>query len=427
MSGKRIVIATFGSLGDVHPAIALGLGLKAQGHNVSIAVNEFYRSKIEKEGLELCAIPPEQENSDPAFIDRILDPKIGYQTVIRELLLPFVRETYNNLVKATKNTDLLISSDFVFAAPLVAQKTGIPWASYLLSPSSFFSLYDPPKLPGFANLPQMPILERFLNSVVLQMARRTTKGWFEPLRQLRHELGLPPGNHPLFEDKYSPSLMLAMFSSVLGTPQPDWVPQSQLTGFAFYDRLLPGQKLSDELADFLASGSPPVVFTLGSAVVRRAGNFYTESLEAVKALGCRAVFLVGKKEFQNELPSLLPNNVIAVDYAPFSELFPNAAVIVHQGGVGTTAQALRAGVPMLVVPYAFDQPDNAARVVHLGIAQKIPRSDYRRDLVVTSLRQLLNNSTYKTTAQSIKEQVNAENGVQLACNAIERTFFNSAN
>ncbi|MDF5713408.1 MAG: glycosyltransferase [Rhizonema sp. NSF051] len=422
MTGKRIVITTFGSLGDLHPAIALGLGLKARGHHVSIAVNEFYRRKIEPEGLEFYPIPPERENRDPALIERILDPKIGAQTVICELVLSFVRETYSNLMQATQDADLLISSDFVFAAPLLAEKTGIPWVSYLLSPSSFFSLYDPPRLSGFANLPQLPVLERALNRAVLQLARLSTARWLQPIRQLRQELGLPPGNHPLFEDKYSPHLVLGIFSSVLGKPQPDWVSQAQITGFAFYDRLVPEQKLSAELADFLGSGSPPVVFTLGSAVVRRAGNSYTESLKAVKVLGCRAVFLVGVEEFENELPPL-PDGTIAVDYAPFSELFPRAAAIVHQGGVGTTAQALRAGVPMLIVPYAFDQPDNAARVVRLGIALQIPRESYRCDRAVTALHQLLSNPTYKTIAQSVKERVDAEDGVQSACDAIERTFF----
>lgn len=142
MPRKRIIIATFGSLGDVHPAIALGLGLKAQGHDVSIAVNEFYRHKIEPEGLKLCPIPPDRENRDSALIERLLDPKTGTQTVIRELLIPFVRETYSRLMQSIQEADLLISSDFVFAAPLLAQKTNIPWASYSLSPASFFSLYE---------------------------------------------------------------------------------------------------------------------------------------------------------------------------------------------------------------------------------------------------------------------------------------------
>lgn len=423
MTGKRIVIATFGSLGDVHPAIALGLGLKHKGHDVAIAVSEFYRSKIELEGLEFYPISPDIGNLEPALLDRILDARTGTQTVISKLLFPVVRETYSDLMQAIQNADLLISSDFLFASPLLAQKTGIPWVSYLLSPASFFSVYDPPKLPGFAHLPQLPFLERVLNRAVLQLARLTTIRWCQPVRKLRRELGLPPGNHPLFEDKYSPHLVLAMFSEVLGAPQPDWIPQAEVTGFAFYDCLLPGQKLSAELADFLASGSPPVVFTLGSSAVQRAGNFYTESLEAVKALGCRAVFLVGIEKFENELPPL-QGGTIAVDYAPFSELFPRAAAIVHQGGVGTTAQALRAGVPMLVVPYAFDQPDNAARVVRLGVALQISRESYGCEQAVTALRQLLTNPIYKTTAQSVKERVDAEDGVQSACDAIERTFFN---
>src|SRR5262249_28459461 len=158
----------------------------------------------------------------------------------------------------------------------------------------------------------------------------------------------------------SPELTLAMFSPVLGGVQPDWPPNSQLTGFPFYDGL--SAALNPKLAAFLDGGQPPIVFTLGSAAVMAAGEFYTESLRAAQRLGNRAI-LVTRRDPGNVPAGPLPDGVAVFEYAPFSALFPRAAAIVHQGGIGTTGQALRAGRPMLVVPFGFDQPDNADRVV----------------------------------------------------------------
>src|SRR5262249_15866724 len=155
---------------------------------------------------------------------------------------------------------------------------------------------------------------------------------------------------------------LALFSRLLGDKQLDWPPQTVITGFPFYDQ--DGDAgMPAELAAFLDAGPPPIVFTLGSSAVQDAGLFYEPTIAPARQLGRRAVLLVGKDS--SNRPASLPEGMLAVDYAPFSELFPQAAAIVHQGGVGTTAQAMRSGRPMLVMPYAHDQPDNAARIVRL--------------------------------------------------------------
>ncbi|MUG97919.1 hypothetical protein F7734_38660 [Scytonema sp. UIC 10036] len=126
------------------------------------------------------------------------------------------------------------------------------------------------------------------------------------------------------------------------------------------------------------------------------------------------MFLVGDEKLDN-----LPEWAIAVNYAPYSELFPHAAVVVHPGGVGTTAQALRAGVPMLVVPHSHDQPDNAARIVRLGLGRTVPRTQYQRNRVVKELQLLLSDPDYKTRASQIKLLIQTEDGVTTACDAIE--------
>ena len=182
---------------------------------------------------------------------------------------------------------------------------------------------------------------------------------------------------------FSPYGTQAWFSKVLATPQPDWPSKTSITGFPFYDKLLPGQGLSPELQAFLDAGPPPVVFTLGSSAVFDAGTFYTESVEALKTLGCRGILLVGLDP-RNQPKVALPAGVIAAEYAPFSELFARAAAVAHQGGAGTTAQALRAGVPMCVVPHSHDQPDFARRCAELGVARTVSRGQYRARALLKS-------------------------------------------
>jgi UDP:flavonoid glycosyltransferase YjiC (YdhE family) len=188
-----------------------------------------------------------------------------------------------------------------------------------------------------------------------------------------------------------------------------------VTGFPFYDQAEHGQEIDPDLERFLDAGTPPVVFTLGSSAVQQPGSFYHESLAAIQSLGCRAVLLIGS----NSLPGPLPVGTVAFPYAPFSKIFPRAAVIVHQGGIGTCAQALASGRPMLVVPFAFDQPDNAARLQRLGVARVIARANYTRNRAHSELEHLLTDPAYAARAIEAARKLAEENGVRAASDAIE--------
>jgi UDP:flavonoid glycosyltransferase YjiC (YdhE family) len=244
--------------------------------------------------------------------------------------------------------------------------------------------------------------------------------WSEPVRQLRKELGLPANVEPILTDKFSNLLNLALFSKVLAAPKPDWHPPTVQTGFPFYDGKMDLGKMPEKLRDFLEAGEPPIVFTLGSAAVWAAGSFFRESSMAAKKLKHRAVLILG----ENEEPPDLPPEIICVDYAPYSEVFPRAAVVVHQAGIGTTGQVLRAGVPHLIMPFSHDQPDNAARCVRIGVARKIKRENYNALRAETNLRELISNLNYKMNAQTVKRVIDTENGVKSACNEIERVLKN---
>jgi rhamnosyltransferase subunit B len=198
-------------------------------------------------------------------------------------------------------------------------------------------------------------------------------------------------------------------------PQLDWATKTIVTGFTFFDGSQE-MKLAPELMQFLSAGKPPIVFTLGSAAVMTPGNFYQESIQAARRLNCRAVLLTGK----NALPRDLAKGMIAVNYAPYSQIFSQACAVVHQGGIGTTAQALRAGRPTLVMPYSHDQPDNAARVERLGTSRTLPRKQYSASRVVKELSELFQNPSYAAKSAEIGQIIQAEDGVGVACDAIEK-------
>jgi len=414
---KQIVITTFGSLGDLHPYLALALGLQARGHRVTIATSPIYRPKVESEGIGFHAVRPDLSPDDTEMLRLVMDRKKGSERVIRQVILPHLRDSYDDLSQAVAGADLLVTHPITYAGPLVAAKTGIRWVSSVLAPISFLSRYDPSVLapaPWLAKLYPLGMA-----GVINTLGKFAARSWSDPIRRLRAEIGLPPGGDPIFEGQHSPHLVLAMFSKLLGEPQPDWPPHTLVTGFAFYDRLDKGMGTSSELTQFLDSGPAPIVFTLGSSAVMVAGDFYVESAAAAAELGRRAVLLVGRDP--RNLPArTLPAGVIMAEYAPFSEIFPRAAALVHQGGAGTTAQALRSGRPMLVVPFAHDQPDNAARVVRLGVARQIARSQYRARRVAAELRIMLEDPRYEARAAEAGRRIRSEDGVAAACDAIEQ-------
>jgi UDP:flavonoid glycosyltransferase YjiC (YdhE family) len=415
---RRIVLTTVGSLGDLHPYVAVALGLRARGHEPVLATSECYRQKVEALGLGFRPLRPDHPavDADPDLMRRMMDRRKGSECVIREFVMPALRQSYEDTLAAAEGADLLVSHMLTFATRLVAEKKGVPWASTFLQPLGLFSAYDPPVLPQAPLLAKLRFLGPAFHRPLFWCARRSVRPWSEPWHRLRAEVGLPPTSaNPLFEGQHSPLLVLALFSKLLADKQPDWPPQAVLTGFPFYDRDGEGG-MPPGLVRFLDAGPPPLVFTLGSSAVLDAGPFYDHSAAAARRLGRRAVLLVGNDP--RNRPASLPAGVVAFAYAPYSELFPRAAAIVHPGGIGTTAQAMRSGRPMLVMPYAHDQPDNAGRVTRLGIARTIARRRYTPARAAAELRHLLDNPVYGQRASAVGEQVRREDGVRDACDAL---------
>lgn len=419
----RIVLSNIGTFGDINPLVALALELKRRGHTPVMALPNVYRPKIEPLGLEFHAIRPDIDPTNSVLVEMVYDIKHGTEHGLRDFLFPSLRQTYDDLLDAATKparADLLLLGELNYAGPLVAETTGIPWASYVLAPLSFFSAFDPPVLPPYPKLARADKLAGF-GRLIRRVARFSTRKWPLPIYELRRELGLERGANPLFDAKHSPNLVLALFSRVLGVEQKDWPANTLIAGFCFYDSDAGNAALPPHLEKFVSAGEPPVVFTLGSAAVLAAGDFYDVSAKVAERLGIRAVLLVGSDP-RNKPTRKLPESICVAEYAPYSALFSRARLIVHQGGVGTTAQCLRAGRPMLIMPYSHDQPDNARRMKRLGVSRTIQKSRYTASRVARRLGSMLEKQNLFERSLAVAEQLRGEDGVRTACDALEALY-----
>lgn len=358
---------------------------------------------------------PDWDPTSAELIAQCDDLKNGPEMLFRKVILPHLRQTYEDLSLAIDGVDLMVAGELVYAAPLVAEKLGLRWVSLILSPCSFFSAYDPPLM---VNAPWMMTVRKaglLPYRALFNLARLGTRHWWNPVLELRKEEGLRPSCDPLMKDKFSPELVLALFSSWLAQPQPDWPKQTAQPGFIFHDGAGNGDGDHPELTRLLQSHGSPLVFTLGSTAVGYPGTFYRTSIEVTQRLSASAVLIGATREVEWIAPTIL-----SLPYVPYSRIFPSASVIIHQGGSGTTAQALRSGRPMLFVPWGWDQPDNALRAERRGSALSIRKDRYSIDEAANAIDRLRNDRTFSTYANAAAKHVQQEPGLTEAVRSILR-------
>lgn len=408
---KRIVLATFGSYGDLNPYIAIGVALRHLGAEVCVVAPEPYRGDILRHGLEFIPTRPEVDVEDTGLIGSVMNPWAGAEFLTRKLLMPALRESYEDLFAACEGADFLLSHVLVLAAPIVAEQKRIPWATAFLQPMVLFSAYDMPVIPPLTGLRYLRSLGPRFNKAVLRLLFTLSAHWGQPVHQLRRDLGLPPGPNPLFDAYRSPFGNLALFAEVYASAQPDWPVQTELCGFPFLDEDLGGTALQPETDEFTRAGARPVVFTLGSAAVRIAHEFIRRVIEISGRLRERAIIVIGEQASERDLHPT--KDVLLVPSLPYFEVFPRASVIVHSGGIGTTAHALRAGVPQIIVPFAHDQFDNADRIarLHCGINAGSRRISSTR--LTKYIQRAITDTSYTSAAENIADRISTD-GAQRA-------------
>ena len=420
----RIVLTTIGTLGDLHPFIAIALDLRRRGHRPVMAVSEDHVAKVRAAGLEAVAVLPSFDTvwqrmglSEEEAVARVM---ASQRTMLEEVILPWLESSTDALDAVCADADAIVASLFVFGATVVAEKRGIPLISVILQPMAMLSAHQPPHTPDFWMMkgePESAIGWRW-NQLVYKFARRVMRRRYgRKLDRVRARHGLEPlCGISMFEIGQTTTLTLCCYSPAFGPAQVDAPPQTAVVGFPIYDSASGCDAPDAEMAAFLDAGPPPLVFTLGSFAVFAPGDFYQRAAVTARRLGRRAILLTGGK---SQVPG--DHDILVRDYAPHSQVFPRAAAVIHHGGIGTTGQALRAGKPQLVVPHMGDQADNAHRVHRLHVGRVLAAKRFNAERAAKRIAWLLDaERPYLAASADLGATIAAEDGARGAGEAIER-------
>lgn len=426
MPPPKILIATFGSLGDLHPFVALGQSLREEGFRVVVATSADHRELVLREGLEFFEIRPDfaeisqKLGTDMGGVARAMSRDDGF--LFQKVIFPHLRFAYDQFAQASEGASMIVAHGIAFSAHAVAEKRGLPLAVVVLSPALLYSDHDPPASPLFVVAPKTA-LARVYNKVARRAFSAVLWLWAAPLRRFRRDLGLPRrGGFDLFAGAAPWASTLALCSPLLSPPQPDHAAETLVAGHSFFDRNVstdPARLAA--LQAFLDAGAAPIVFSLGSFVVHDGRAYYQAAMAAAQKLRARAVLLVEEKDLA-ELQALAPEEVFVAAYAPHSTLFPRAKIVVHHGGIGTCGQALRAGRPQLVTPFLGDQPDNAARLARLGVARVLPGRKVTAEGFARELSVLSADPRYAARAKKLAPIVAREDGAAVAARRIAESL-----
>jgi UDP:flavonoid glycosyltransferase YjiC (YdhE family) len=376
----NVILVSIGTDGDIFPYVGLGAKLKDRGHNVTLAASAHYKPLAAAHGFDFDALVSVEENDallhHPDFWHPLKTAPLAARWGVR-----FLRRQYELLSRLAREDAVLVANPGVFAAGMVHEKSGHPWASLVLQPWMIPSSIAPPIMPGFAFLRRAPRWVWRLFWRGLDMVGEVLVG--RELNRLRASLGLKPMRR-IFQNWLSPQLVLGMFPEWYGPPQTDWPAQLQLTGFPLVDG---GQRdgLANDVLNFCRSGPAPVAFTFGTGM-RHSAALFRAALRASELCGARAIFLT---KYRDQLPDPLPPSALHCDFASFRSLFPHCAAVVHHGGIGTVAQAMAAGTPQLIQPICFDQMDNGARVQRLGVGDSLNSSRCHPEQIADALSKLM--------------------------------------
>ncbi len=419
----RILITCFGSYGDLFPYIVLGKALQRRNHQVVLGTTSIFRQKVEAEGLPFLHIRCGLDRYDTPeslrdFLQQVFDPLKGGEHFVRRMMCG-IDDTYQDTHAAVQDADFVISNPFAFTTPIICRDMNIPWVSTILAPMFFMSVYDPPIQSAAPWLRSVNRWSPKLYRGMFKLLKKVALVWVKPLYEVCASRALAkPAANPLFEGQYSPYGTLAMFPQSFATAQPDWPINTVFTGFPLFAEKEPEALVLSALDEFLRAGEPPLVFALGSSAVHIAPDFFRTSARIARKLKRRAVLVTGPLDAGIDA-SDLGGDLLLLKYVAYDKLFPHASVIVHQGGIGTLAQAISARKPMLVVPFGFDQFDNAERVVKLGVAEMLDRKKYTVDKAADLIERLDTEESYRQRAMEVGDSMQSGNCIGDACDAIE--------
>lgn len=377
----RIILSTFGSLGDLFPVLSLAQALEDLGQPTRLLLSDNDAPIARAQGLDAIALgPPEAEVLDQLGLTRddvVAQMFKNPSPVLRDILLPQMERVTRESLPHVRGARAILGTALAFGAPLVAEITALPFVPVILQPMALYSPHAPPQLTGFSP----PMVRAPKNALALGFNRL----WLQVIRAefrrrhgrdvtaLRKTFGLGPSPAtPLIDVSAPGPIRIGLWDPHFAPAPADAHPDLFVAGFP---KALPAHPLPPELAAFLGTGTPPLCVTMGSVAqnIVRPG-FYEDAIAMARRAGLRVVVLSGAAHVQNA------PDVFVTEHVDHNALFPQCAAVLHHGGMGTMAVTLRTGLPHLIAPFGADQPDNAARIERLGLGMRLPRRFGRVDM-----------------------------------------------
>jgi UDP:flavonoid glycosyltransferase YjiC (YdhE family) len=356
--------------------------------------------------------------------DAIADPQLwhpnkGFEVVARRVIIPSISEVFRIIEKHADDNTVIAASSIAFGARIAQERLGLPTASIHLQPTVIRSLVDHGMFGTLRISAAQPMWYKRALFRLIDWAA-IDRVLLKPLNDFRSTLSLSRISRVLGSWIHSPQCVIGFFPEWFAPPQPDWPPNVHLVGFPLWDGA--GDVASTPIGlpagaqHFLDAGDPPVVVTPGSAAATMQ-DYFTESIAAVHGLGLRGMLITN---FPGQLPGRLPPGIEAFGYLPFSEVLPRAALLVYHGGIGTLAQAVKAGIAHLVVPSAHDQFDNGWRIEKLGLGRSLPRTRYRAVRAAGGIRAILNDGVTARRAREFSARIDSNAALARACELMEK-------
>jgi UDP:flavonoid glycosyltransferase YjiC (YdhE family) len=412
----RILIMALGSLGDILPFTAIGAELRRRGHEVIFYGNDYFKHHVEEAGLQFQHTSPATEYEAFLSSPRSTDPREGMRAVASGVM-GRVKDSHQIMAQdVLPGRTLVLASTFAFAPRLLQETHSVPCAVLHLAPAVLRSCYLAPR---FSPLGHMSALPRFAKALLWRAMDRKFMDplYTVPFNRIRAQLGLTPIARMFHHWLHAADATLCMTPEFFAARQPDWPASLHMTGFPFVDHGV-NRPPSEDLIRFLDAGPAPVVVTAGTAnAVSHA--FYAVAIEACRVLGLRVVAVTADPR---QLPTDLPDDVLHAHYAPFDALLPRAAAFIHHGGIGSVAQALRAGIPQLIQPMAFDQFDNASRVTLLNAGREILPRHFQVPRVAELLQMMQGDAIMAASCRRLSDALANQDGVSKACDILMEHF-----
>lgn len=417
----KVLLTTLGSSGDVNPLLGIAAELLRRGHQVGFATSLYFKAQVERQGCVFHEVYPNLDPSNEALQKIATDPVRGPEHLHRHHIFPALEKSYAIFANLLDAYDIVLSATLAYYAQLACRAKQKPWLSVVLSPMLFFSAYDPPVLAP------LPWLNKFYYSPavtkkIFRMLFRMSASWMKPLKQLQQKIGINDMGDPMLHAGQDANGTLAVFSRHFAAPQPDWPANTMLTGFSFFDEGVQHNHVPG-LEDFLAANPMPVLFTLGTTAVMNPGKLYALFFAAQQQNKFACIVLTGKENYAS-YRQYASDKVFVAPYLPYSAVMPHCSIVVHQGGVGTTAQVLRSGRPGIVIPNCNDQYDNAARAERLGTSATLTYKKIRAENLAALIARVQASTTMAQKAKEIAAVIGKENGPQAAADFIEATWKN---